>query len=146
MGFPGGSHSKKSAWSAGDTGLIPWWGRSPGEGNGNPLQFPGQRSLAGYSQSIGSQRVRHDLEAEHTHAFPTLSRVVIWVGIISSSGEVRGQREVGGTPWKRLSSERIISEWVLNNSTKNNYRVLMSYMGGSDDWVENQSVDGRWIR
>ena len=39
MGFPGGSDSKESACSAGDTGSIPGWGRSPGKGNGNPLQY-----------------------------------------------------------------------------------------------------------
>ena len=37
MGFPGGSDSKKLACNAGDLGLIPESGRSPGEGNGNPL-------------------------------------------------------------------------------------------------------------
>ena len=37
-GFPGGSDGKASACNAGDPGLIPGWGRSPGEGNGNPLQ------------------------------------------------------------------------------------------------------------
>ena len=36
--FPGGSDDKASAYSAGDPGLIPGWGRSSGEGNGNPLQ------------------------------------------------------------------------------------------------------------
>ena len=30
---------KKSACNAGDAGLIPGWGRSPGEGNGTPLQY-----------------------------------------------------------------------------------------------------------
>ena len=39
MGFPGGSDGKESACSAGDPGLIPGLGRSPGEGNGNPLQY-----------------------------------------------------------------------------------------------------------
>ena len=38
-GFPGGSDGKESACSAGNTGLIPGLGRSPGEGNGNPLQY-----------------------------------------------------------------------------------------------------------
>ena len=38
-GFPGGSDSKESAYNAGDLGSIPGWGRSPGEGNGNPLQY-----------------------------------------------------------------------------------------------------------
>ena len=38
-GFPGGSEVKASACNAGDVGLIPGSGRSPGEGNGNPLQY-----------------------------------------------------------------------------------------------------------
>ena len=37
--FPGGSHGKVSAYNAGDLGSIPGSGRSPGEGNGNPLQY-----------------------------------------------------------------------------------------------------------
>ena len=36
--FPGGSDGKASAYNVGDPGLIPGLGRSPGEGNGNPLQ------------------------------------------------------------------------------------------------------------
>ena len=38
-GFPGDSEVKASASNAGDLGLIPGSGRSPGEGNGNPLQY-----------------------------------------------------------------------------------------------------------
>ena len=38
MGFPSSSDSKASACNAGDPGLIPGSGRSPGEGNSNPLQ------------------------------------------------------------------------------------------------------------
>ena len=38
MDFPGGSDGKASAYNAGDPGLIPGSGRSPGEGNGHPLQ------------------------------------------------------------------------------------------------------------
>ena len=38
LNFPGNSESKTSAYNAGDPGSIPGWGRSPGEGNGNPLQ------------------------------------------------------------------------------------------------------------
>ena len=37
--FPGGSDGKESACNAGDPGLIPGSGRSPGEGTGNPLQY-----------------------------------------------------------------------------------------------------------
>ena len=38
-GFPGGSEVKASACNVGDLGSIPGSGRSPGEGNGNPLQY-----------------------------------------------------------------------------------------------------------
>ena len=38
-GLPGGSEVKASACNAGDLGSIPGSGRSPGEGNGNPLQY-----------------------------------------------------------------------------------------------------------
>ena len=39
LGFPGGSDGKASAQSAGDLGLILGLERSPGEGNGNSLQY-----------------------------------------------------------------------------------------------------------
>ena len=39
MGFPGGSDGKASVCNAGDPGSIPGSGKSPGEGNGNPLQY-----------------------------------------------------------------------------------------------------------
>ena len=52
-GFPGGSEVKVSACNVGDPGSIPGSGRSPGEGNGNPLQYscladPMERSLVDY--------------------------------------------------------------------------------------------------
>ena len=39
MGFPGSSDGKASAYNVGDPGSIPGSGRSPREGNGNPLQY-----------------------------------------------------------------------------------------------------------
>ena len=42
--FPGGSDGKESACSAGDPGSIPGLGRSPEEGNGNPLQYSCQEN------------------------------------------------------------------------------------------------------
>ena len=38
-GLPGGSDGKESSCKAGDLGLIPRLGRSPGQGNNNPLQY-----------------------------------------------------------------------------------------------------------
>ena len=64
VGFPGGSDGKESACNAGDPGLIPRTQRSPGEGNGNPLQYsclenPMDRG-AWWTAVHGSQRVGHD--------------------------------------------------------------------------------------
>ena len=62
QGFPGGSDSKEAACKAED--LIPGSGRSPGEGNGHPLQYSclenprGQRSLVGYSPRGRRSRTR----------------------------------------------------------------------------------------
>ena len=39
LGFSGGSEDKESACNAGDVGSVPGLGRSPGEGNGNPLHY-----------------------------------------------------------------------------------------------------------
>ena len=55
--------------SAGDTSSIPRLGRSPGEGNGNPLQYSClensmDREEPGGLQSMGSQRVGHDLASK----------------------------------------------------------------------------------
>ena len=45
LGFPGGSMVKNLSGNAGDVGLVPGSGRSPGEGNGNPLQYSSQGNL-----------------------------------------------------------------------------------------------------
>ena len=63
--FHSGSDSKESACSAGDLDSIPGSGRSPGEGNGNPLQYSCLKSFMdredpGGLQSMESQRVGHD--------------------------------------------------------------------------------------
>ena len=63
-GFPSGLDGKASACNAGDPGLIPGSVRSPGEGNGNPLQhscleIPWTEE-PDRPQSMGSQRVRQD--------------------------------------------------------------------------------------
>ena len=63
-GFPGGSDGKQSACNVGDSGLIAGLGRSPGEGNGNPLQYSCLENPwteePGELQSMGSQRAGHD--------------------------------------------------------------------------------------
>ena len=59
MGFPCGSAGKESACNVGDLGLIPGLGRSPGEGNGYPLQYSGLENSMD-SIIMGSQRAGHN--------------------------------------------------------------------------------------
>ena len=65
LGFPHSSFGKESVCNAGDPGSIPGSGRSPGEGNGNPLQYsclenPMDRG-AWQATVLGVARVGHDL-------------------------------------------------------------------------------------
>ena len=46
-----GSVGKESACNVGDLGLIPWLGRSPGEGNGYPFQYSGLENSMDYTYS-----------------------------------------------------------------------------------------------
>ena len=59
QGFPCGSGGKESACNAGDLGSVPGLGRSPGEGNGYPLQYSGLENSVGL-YSPWSRRVGHD--------------------------------------------------------------------------------------
>ena len=87
MLFPGGSDGKLSACNAGDLGLIPGLGRSPGEGNGNPLQYSCLENPtdggAWWATSMGSQRVGHDWVTSlyiiwQVDSLLLLSRLCLW--------------------------------------------------------------------
>ena len=69
QGFCGGSDGKESACNAGDLGLIPGLGRSPGEGNGNLLQYScleNHMDRGAWQQFMELQRVGCDLVTKHT--------------------------------------------------------------------------------
>ena len=89
MGFLCSSVGKESACSAGDLGSIPRLGRSPGEGNGNPLQYPclekshGHRSLVGCSpwgrkESGITERLTLTYLLIHTHTH-THTHICIYI-------------------------------------------------------------------
>ena len=72
--FPGNSDGKESACNAGDLDLITGWGRSLGEGNGNPLQYSclGNSMDRGAWQAIDhwvtqSQAQLKELKMQHEH-------------------------------------------------------------------------------
>ena len=75
MGFPSGSVVKNppaNAAAEGDVISVPGWGRSPGEGNGNSLQYScleiPQTEEPGGLQSMGSQTAEHGLKRLSTYA------------------------------------------------------------------------------
>ena len=78
MGFPGGSDGKEYASNAGDPGSVPGWWRSPGEENGNPLQYSCLENFMGrgaWRAAVhGVARVGHNLvtntNKEYNSAFP----------------------------------------------------------------------------
>ena len=73
-GFPGGSDDKESACNVEDVGLIPGLGRSPGEGNGNPLLYSCQENTmdrgAWWDTVLGLQRVRHGRATKQQGRWP----------------------------------------------------------------------------
>ena len=64
LGLPGGSDGDESTSNLGDLGSIPGLGRSPGEGNGYPLQYSGLENLMDRGvcglESMGLRRIGHD--------------------------------------------------------------------------------------
>ena len=76
MGSPGASVVKNPPANAGDTGLIPGLGRSPGEGNGNPLQDsclgnPTDRVVC----RACCKRVGHDLATKKSRKYKELLKI-----------------------------------------------------------------------
>ena len=88
------------------------WGRSPGGGHGNPLQYSCLENPHGH----GSQRVRHDRATKHSTA-GTASRIAVWEALSPSSQQNRRKR------WK------IQKTWpfkVSENSPKRIERMIFS--------------------
>ena len=86
-GFPGSSDGKESACHAGELGSIPGSGRSPGGGNGNPLQYSclgkscGHRSLVGY----GPRGHKESDRAGHTHTVISGSSFVLFFRLLRTA-------------------------------------------------------------
>ena len=71
LGLSCGSHDKESACNAGDMGSIPGLGRSPGEGNGYPLQYSGLENCMDYSPWGCKESDRTERLSLSLHCFPS---------------------------------------------------------------------------
>ena len=130
-GFPGGASGKEPECQCRRykrCGLIPGWGRSPGGGHSNPLQYfclgnpmdRGARQL----QSMGSYRVRHD-RSDFTHVQSQAKGPhtgLRWIGNFKKQNKVNQSwfslYMVGAAlswvpeSWKESEDERLLIEWV----------------------------------
>ena len=97
--FHGGSEVKASACSAGDPGSIPWSGRSPGEGNGNPLQYSWETSAAEGKGVTGDNEKAPLAAAENTSS-------LMFRGYLSLGGVGRGEQCAGKFPSTSQQRER----------------------------------------
>ena len=70
MGFPCGSAGKESAYNEGDLSLIPGLGRSPGEGNSDPLQYSGLENSMDLFHGVTKNWTLLSYFYVHFHHFP----------------------------------------------------------------------------
>ena len=112
-GFPGGSEVKSSVCNAGDLGSIPGSGRSPGEGNGNPLQYSclenprdGGASQATVHGVAKSQTQLRDFTFLYTHMntlfYPTCTSILSY--LLFSCSVVSDSLQPHGLQHSRLRS------------------------------------------
>ena len=118
-GLPCGSDSKEFARNAGDLGLIPALGRSPGEGHGNPLQYSCSENPHGrgaWWATVHTVTKRHDWAINYIFLNKVLN---YWVPVsnfwwrrkwkptpVFLPGESHGQRNLPGySPWGRKESD-----------------------------------------
>ena len=108
LGFPGGSAGKESSCTVRDLALISGLGRSPGEGNGYPLQY------CGLKKSIGSQRAGHDCTSfTHTTALS---------GFSSVKADIQDVPTLCWIVDRQICSVHGSEAWVLDRSEMDTYR------------------------
>ena len=106
-GFPGGSDGKESSCSAGNPGSVPGLGRSPGKGNGNPLQC--HFILSSFSLTFSLIPWRREWQPTPVSFFPGENHGRRSLAGYSSCGH----RESDGIEWLTLS----LSLWELRSCT-----------------------------
>ena len=84
--FPGVPDGKESARNVGDAGSIPGLGRSPGEGNGNPLQYSCLGNPIDESGGLQSRESEESDTTQRLHFLSFSSHLVSWIRLF-------------GTPW-----------------------------------------------
>ena len=127
--IPGGSDGKESACNAGDLDSIPGLGRSPGEGNGNPLQYPCLENLMDrgvwWAVVHGVAKSRARLSDEHLLTYMSLSSLLAqmvkclrtmweaWVRFLGWGDPLEKEMATHSSTlaWKIPWTERLLRAW-----------------------------------
>ena len=123
MGFPSGSDSKESACNAGDPGSVPRWGRSPGEGQGNPLQYSCLENLKDrgtwWATVHGVAKNQTQLSDEHFHFLSSELRVAI-----------KAMKVEGTPPWEGFHAQR------RQNTQASNFTIWVRGVFRPEDYLQ----------
>ena len=108
---------QESACQAGDSGLIPESERSPGDGNGNPLEYSclgNPMNREAWLQSIGSQRVGHNLETKQQQQLQPELTPFSPLCVLSQQTPDPSCRHILGRP----ASQPFPNAWTCPNPTE----------------------------
>ena len=127
QGFPCGSTGKESACNAGDLGVIPWLGRSPGEGKGYPPQYSDLENsidciVHGVTKSWTCLSDFHFYFIDQISSVHSLSRVQIFATLWTVGSSVHGISQARILEWVAISFSR--------GSSQPRDRTRVSHMAG----------------
>ena len=112
-GFPGGSDGKESTCSAGDLGLIPGLGRSPGKGHGDWLQYS---CLENPMDSGAWHSSWYHTESDTTEQLSTAQHSIIYI-----------------RSWHSSAKDQILNIFILWATQGNGFQLQVSGFGNSTD-------------
>ena len=142
VGFPGDPAGKESACHAGEAGLIPGSGRSPGEGNGNPLQYScleNSMDRGAWQATVHGITMRQDWTSKNIHTYRRTWHMIKtkWTVTAELNCKAGDQTCSGVTagrhcPIRGLAKQLIIIPWIQPPSLLFLSRLFLT---APDMWV-----------